>query len=98
MSKCQHSNRGYVCNEFGYLRDVAALEAELESCRVQHAAQYKRAEALEARCRELEGDFRQALAVISDYYWAQSRKAGQKVDERARGFLAEMNAKHAGRS
>jgi hypothetical protein len=43
----------------------------------------------------IEDDFRQAMDVISDYYWAKSRKAGQKADERARGFLAEMNAKYA---
>jgi hypothetical protein len=43
----------------------------------------------------IEEDFRQATEVISDYYWAQTRKAGQRADERARGFLAEMNSKYA---
>jgi len=43
----------------------------------------------------VETDFRRAITIINDYYWAQSRSEGRKADDRAREFLTEINAKYA---
>lgn len=70
-------------------------EAGLAKGRSDREQSERSHERKDKRIETLETDFRRALSIVNDYYWAPSRKAGQKADTTAREFLTEMNAKYA---
>lgn len=40
--------------------------------------------------RDMERSLNEALHIIRDYFWVESRKQGRKMDERANAFLIKM--------
>lgn len=45
-----------------------------------------------ARCASLEKSLNEAMLIIRDYFYVQTRKQGRKMDERANAFLIKMGA------